>query len=48
MNVNLLGRTPSYAGMNVDMLAGSRRFGEARAEDAASDHLADNINDMLS
>lgn len=48
MNVNLLGRMPSYAGMNVDMLAGARRFGDARAEDATSQHLADNINDMLS
>ncbi len=50
MNVNMLSRT-SYAGMNVDLLGGGMNvdlMGDARASDAESGYLADNINDMLS
>lgn len=50
MNVNMLGRT-SYSGMNVDLLGGGMNvdlMGDARASDAESGYLADNINDMLS
>lgn len=50
MNVDLLGRT-SYSGMNVNMLGGGMNvdlMGDARASDAESGYLADNINDMLS
>lgn len=48
MNVNLLGKT-QYSGMNVDLSGMNvNMLGDGRASDAEDDHLADNINDMIS
>lgn len=56
MNVNLLGATQygdmgDMSGMNVDLratsLSGAYRMGDGRSSDAESNHIADNINDML-
>ena len=53
MNVNLLGRTsystPGMSGMNVDFRGMSvDTLGNSRWQDAESDEIADNINDMIS